>query len=56
MHAALANLSKMSIISETSDDFLGKLLPVQRERKGQHQLIVALEDPNTRFSNGSIGL
>ncbi len=40
MHAALANLSKKVNKSETSGEFFWKQLPEQRERKGQHQLIV----------------
>ncbi len=40
MHAALANLSKNVNKSETSGEFFWKQLSEQRERKGQHQLIV----------------
>jgi hypothetical protein len=42
--------------SESSGGFFWKLFPVQRERRGQYQLIVNGEDSNIRFSNGSIGL
>jgi hypothetical protein len=44
------------IKSESTGGFFWKLFPVQRERRGQHQLIVNWEDSNIRFSNGSIGL
>jgi hypothetical protein len=47
---------KSFINSESSGGFFWKLFPVQRERRGQHQLIVNWEDANIRFSNGSIGL
>ncbi len=57
MHDALAYLSKkLSIKSESSGGFCWKLFPVQRERRGQHQLIVNLEGSNTRFSNAGAGL
>ena len=47
---------KTLIKSESSGGFFWKLFPVQRERRGQHQLIVNGEDSNIRFLNGSIGL
>jgi hypothetical protein len=56
MHGALANLSKFFIKSESSSGLFLKLFPVQRERRGQHQLIVNKEGSNTRFSNGGAGL
>jgi hypothetical protein len=31
---------KTSIKSETSGEFFGKLLPAQREKRGEHQLII----------------
>ncbi len=52
----LANYSKNVLKSESSGGFFWKLLPVQRKRSGQHQLIVKWEGSNTRFSDGSVGL
>ncbi len=44
--------NKIIIKTEPSGGFFWKLFPVQRERRGQHQLIVNQEDSNTKLPNG----